>query len=107
MATKPKLELVKDMTTFEEALGRISAFRTAILTATAPAVQSMDMSFIIHEELPAVAITLHIAQDADAQKIYYYLQSNPISGYRFEQVNTRRNGMSLTRHIVTAIVVGK
>lgn len=107
MATKPKLALVKEMTSFQEAIGRISALRTAILTATAPAVQSMDMSLIIHEELPAVAITLHITQDADAQEIYYFLKGNPINGYHFKEVKTRRNGMSLTQHIVTAIVVGE
>lgn len=107
MATKPKLALVKEMTSFQEALDRIAALRSAITAVTTFAVNAIDMSFITYNTHPAVAITLHIAQDADAQEIYYFLKGNPINGYHFKEVKTRRNGMSLTQHIVTAIVVGE
>lgn len=105
MATKPNLALVNEMPSFEDALARILHLRTSIQLIASPDASSIDMKLGIHKDKPAFDITLHVKADADHQRLVYMLKGNPLSDYRFENVEAKRDGRSATRWLITATVI--
>jgi len=105
MATKPNLTVVNEMPSFEQALERICNLRTSILLIASPDAASIDMKLAFYKERPAFDITLHVKAEADHQRLVYMLKGNPLSDYRFENVEAKRDGRSATRWLITATVV--
>jgi hypothetical protein len=105
MATNPKLSLVNDMPSFEDALTRILNLRTSILLVASPDAAGIDMTLGFYKEQPSFDITLRIKADGDYQRVLYALRGNPLSGYRFENLEAKRDGRSATRWLITAAVV--
>lgn len=104
MASKPKLELVPQMASFDEALARILNLRTSVALIASPDISSLDMALTFYKEEPAFEIVLHIKPGVDYNRTLYALKANPLSDYRFEKVEAKRDGMSATRYLVIAIV---
>ena len=104
MATNPKLAVVNDMPSFEDALARILNPRTAILLVASPEASGIDMKLSMFKDEPAFDITLHIKADADHQRVVYALKGNPLGDYRFHNVEAKRDGRSATRWLITATV---
>jgi hypothetical protein len=92
------------MPSFEDALARICHLRTSILLVASPDAASIDMKLAFYNEKPAFDITLHIKGDGDYQRVLYALRGNPLSDYRFEKLEAKRDGRSATRWLITAMV---
>jgi hypothetical protein len=106
MATKAsQLSIVPQMPTFEQALERICNLRTSILLVASPDAAGIDMKLAFYNEQPAFDITLYIKSDGEYQRVLYALRGNPLSEYRFEKLEAKRDGRSATRWLITATVV--
>jgi len=105
MATNPKLSLINETPSFEDALARIIHLRTSILLVASPDASGIDMKLAFYKDQPAFDITLHIKSEGDYQRVLYALRGNPLSDYRFENLDAKRDGRSATRWLITATVI--
>lgn len=105
MATQPKLEIVPPAPSFEDTLDHIVALRSAILQLAIQDAASIDMKLAFRDNQPAFAIALHLNPMTEPHRTKLTLEANQIGGYRFVDVASKRDGNSLTKHIVTAMVV--
>lgn len=105
MASKPKLAIVPPAPSFEDALDHILTLRQNILSLAMADAVGIDMKLAFHDDQPAFAVALHLAPMTEPHRTKFALESNPLDGYRFVDVATKRDGMSRTKHVVTAMVV--
>lgn len=105
MATKPKLAIVAPPPSFESALDHILTLRQNIMQLAMADAVAIDMKLAFHDNEPAFAVALHLAPMAEPHRTKFTLESNPLDGYRFVDVSAKRDGMSRTKHVVTALVV--
>lgn len=105
MATKPNLEIIRPAPSFEATLDSIVALRSAILQLAIQDAASIDMKLAFHDNEPAFAIALHLNPMTEPHRTKFTLEANQIGDYRFVNVGSKRDGNSLTKHVVTAMVV--